>query len=331
MSRGSRMGKPWASLSPAEGERGPFLAHGLRMVIRAGSWKSRLLKSLAKGRARWLPLGRTPRLSQNSRAPAAPARVFTLIVIALGVAGGALLLPSCASWSGTVVAPVEIPGAHYMGDKACADCHGEIVRKFPASPHARVRFTGGDLSGQTGCESCHGPASKHVQDAAHRFIVNPGKNVTACFQCHLETRAQFGLPQRHLVIEGRMSCAQCHDPHGADILKPAGGPAMAQLNQTCAQCHREQTRPVVFEHQAMREGCTVCHNPHGSINRKLLTEPDANLCLRCHAQNQSLFAGSGTIFIGAIDHTTFLSRATCWAAGCHTAVHGSNVDPRLRY
>jgi hypothetical protein len=22
---------------------------------------------------------------------------------------------------------------------------------------------------------------------------------------------------------------------------------------------------------------------------------------------------------------------TCWTAGCHTAVHGSNVDPRLRY
>jgi hypothetical protein len=22
---------------------------------------------------------------------------------------------------------------------------------------------------------------------------------------------------------------------------------------------------------------------------------------------------------------------TCWTAGCHTAIHGSNVDPRLRY
>jgi hypothetical protein len=22
---------------------------------------------------------------------------------------------------------------------------------------------------------------------------------------------------------------------------------------------------------------------------------------------------------------------TCWTSGCHTAVHGSNVDPRLRY
>jgi hypothetical protein len=22
---------------------------------------------------------------------------------------------------------------------------------------------------------------------------------------------------------------------------------------------------------------------------------------------------------------------TCWTSGCHTAIHGSNVDPRLRY
>jgi hypothetical protein len=26
-----------------------------------------------------------------------------------------------------------------------------------------------------------------------------------------------------------------------------------------------------------------------------------------------------------------MARATCWAAGCHSSVHGSNVDPRLRY
>jgi hypothetical protein len=26
-----------------------------------------------------------------------------------------------------------------------------------------------------------------------------------------------------------------------------------------------------------------------------------------------------------------LQIGTCWAAGCHTAVHGSNVDPRFRY
>jgi hypothetical protein len=40
---------------------------------------------------------------------------------------------------------------------------------------------------------------------------------------------------------------------------------------------------------------------------------------------------SGQIYIGNTDHTGFLQMGTCWTAGCHTAVHGSNVDVRLRY
>jgi predicted CXXCH cytochrome family protein len=79
----------------------------------------------------------------------------------------------------------------------------------------------------------------------------------------------------------------------------------------------------------LREGCTTCHNPHGSINAKLLTQRDVNLCLRCHAQAP----GSSTtqVFIGNIDHTGFIRMGACWSSGCHTAVHGSNVDVRLRY
>ena len=130
-----------------------------------------------------------------------------------------------------------------------------------------------------------------------------------------------------------MNCVQCHDPHGMDSMKPAGGLSMARGNETCAQCHREQARPRVFEHPALREGCIVCHQPHGSINAKMLVERDANLCLKCHAQQPGPIpgAGTGTIYIGLEDHTTKLRMGTCFSAGCHTAVHGSDVDHRLRY
>jgi predicted CXXCH cytochrome family protein len=259
-------------------------------------------------------------------------RTAAIAVVPAAAICAALLLNSCSSVAPTVFAPPEIPGAHYVGNRACGDCHANYVRAFSSSPHARIHFARAEFSGQSGCESCHGPGSKHIEaGGGRRFITNPGKDPTACFNCHLETRAEFNLPQHHPVIEGHMNCVQCHDPHGMNIFKPAGGLAMARLNESCAQCHREQTRPVVFEHEAMREGCATCHNPHGSVNRKMLTDADSNLCLRCHAQNQGILAGTGAIYIGSVDHTTYLNRATCWAAGCHTAVHGSNVDPRLRY
>jgi predicted CXXCH cytochrome family protein len=254
-------------------------------------------------------------------------------LIVIGIMGGVLLLlNSCTTTFQLETSVPEIPGAHFVGNRVCFDCHTNYVRAFPSSPHARIHFARAEMTGESGCESCHGPGSKHVEvGGGRRLIINPGKDPAACFNCHSETHAEFNLPQHHPVIEGRMNCVQCHDPHGGDIFKRAGGLAMARLNESCAQCHREQTKPVVFEHEAMREGCATCHNPHGSINRKMINEADANLCLRCHAQNQGALVGSGSIFIGTVDHTFFLNRATCWAAGCHTAVHGSNVDPRLRY
>lgn len=241
-----------------------------------------------------------------------------------------LLVNSCSTMPRTVFAPPEIPGAEYIGNQACFDCHTNYVRLFPASPHARIHLPGVAKTGQSGCESCHGPGSRHVAAGGGRgrFIFNSGTDAAACFNCHLETHAEFSLPQRHPVIEGKIKCVQCHDPHGMDIMKPAGGLAMARLNDTCAQCHRDQSRPFVFEHEALREGCTVCHSPHSSINAKLLIERDNNLCLKCHAQQQS---APGRIFIGKEDHTDKLRLGGCWSAGCHTAVHGSNFNPHHLY
>jgi predicted CXXCH cytochrome family protein len=248
------------------------------------------------------------------------------VTLAIGVTG--VLFTSCTT-DQTVVAPLEIPGAHYVGNRACADCHADIVRKFAGSPHSRLHIENAAMTGQGGCESCHGPGSEHIHSGGQAsLIINPGKKPESCFQCHLDVESEFNLPQHHPVIEGHMNCVDCHDPHGGDIFKPEGGLAMARQNESCAQCHVSQTRPFVFEHEAMREGCTVCHNPHGSINEKMLIDNDPNLCLRCHSQVQS---ASGHIYIGGTDHTPLLQAGTCWTAGCHTAVHGSNVDVFLRY
>jgi predicted CXXCH cytochrome family protein len=233
--------------------------------------------------------------------------------------------------------PPAIEGATFVGNSACFECHTNISRVFPGSVHARMRSAHAELPGGTSCEACHGPASKHIQGGGGRgkFIVNPGRDPASCFSCHLDVHAQFSLPQHHPVLEGRMNCVQCHDPHGADIMKPARGLAMARLNESCAECHRDQSRPFVFEHEALREGCVVCHEPHGSINAKMLVERDNNLCLKCHAQQPGpsfgSIAGPGAIYIGREDHTDKLKLGGCWSAGCHTAVHGSNFSPHHLY
>jgi predicted CXXCH cytochrome family protein len=255
-----------------------------------------------------------------------------------GLVGGVIAtvaLLSCATVERTVVVTPEVPGAEFVGNRACFECHSNYTRIFPSSAHARIHVETAKQASPTGCESCHGPGSRHVAAGGGRgqFIVNPGKDAAACLQCHLDTAVQFRLPQHHPVFEGKMNCVQCHDPHGQDIMKPANGAGLglARADESCAQCHREQTKPVMFPHEALREGCTVCHAPHGSINLKMLIQPDPNLCLRCHAQVQGAGVPSGQLVIGAVNHTALISRGACWSSGCHTAIHGSDANHHFLY
>jgi len=268
------------------------------------------------------------------------ARRVRLLWCAGGAYALALTLFSCGTVDSNraIVAPPGVPGAQFIGTEKCANCHEEIVRDFSTATHARLKAPGANAP-NIGCESCHGPGSLHAQSGgAARLIVNPGKSPQACFACHLDVRGQFQLPHRHPVLEGRMTCTDCHEPHKGSVMK-GGGTSLAQRvhgggvafldeNDTCLQCHAAQRGPFVFEHEAMREGCTVCHSPHGSVNQRLLTERNQTLCLKCHFQQQTV---SNSILIGNVDHTFFLPRGTCWSAGCHEEPHGSNVTPFLRY
>src|SRR5262249_24231427 len=136
----------------------------------------------------------------------------------------------------------------------------------------------------------------------------------------------FSLNSHHPVPEGRMTCTDCHSPHKGSI-RTGSSTSLVSESESCLRCHAAQRGPFVFEHEVMRAGCTTCHTAHGSINAKLLTVRDSNLCLKCHFHQ----VNNGRILIGGSDHTLRLQIGTCWTAGCHEAVHGSRVNSSLRF
>jgi predicted CXXCH cytochrome family protein len=238
-----------------------------------------------------------------------------------------LLLISCVAVNRTMLAPPFIAGATFAGTKECSQCHEEQTSHFAGATHANLALADGKV-GATGCEACHGPGSLHVKAGGGKgTIVNPKKSPEACFQCHLDKQGEFSLANSHAVMNGKMSCSDCHDPHEGNAIKGTGASLEAE-NETCTKCHTAQKGPFVFPHNAMKEGCTACHAPHGSLNQKMLVARDANLCLRCHLD---VSTAPNSLVVGAGDHRSRLITGNCWSAGCHEAVHGSNGNKALRF
>ena len=275
----------------------------------------------------------TPNHARRSR-PLVPRRWVILTLVAALAGAGAVSTNSCTNAARTVVAPPQIAGATYVGTQSCAECHADYVRELGSSTHALLQPLG-DHAVEIGCESCHGPGSLHNDSAGERgTIINPSRDPSVCFGCHVGAKAEFALPYAHPATRGplghatvKMACADCHPPHAGSAVE-RGSDALLALNDGCVSCHAAQRGPFVFEHEAMREGCLACHQPHGSVNPALLTERNANLCLKCHMQPQ---LAENTLGIGGRDHAFFASQGTCSSAGCHEAVHGSHVSPSLRF
>lgn len=219
----------------------------------------------------------------------------------------------------------KLAGAKYVGTETCAACHEKEYKEFKLSTHSRINVKDAGEGVAEGCEMCHGPGSIHADNGGGQGnIINPRKNPEACFTCHSDKKMEFRLPYHHPVLEGKMSCSDCHNPHGQDV-RPWTATSENDINETCFKCHTDKRGPFVWEHDAIKEGCTVCHKVHGSINDKLLIARDSTLCLRCHAQ-------VNFPVIGDQDHWgTRLPQGTCFSEGCHEAVHGSNFTEPLRY
>lgn len=132
-----------------------------------------------------------------------------------------------------------------------------------------------------------------------------------CLSCHREQGAMFRSNSHHPLPEGRMTCADCHDPHGA-------GEDMhlsERAEELCVRCHPEKRGPFIYAHDmtGAGEGCLTCHQPHGSPNAKLVKLHGRGLCLQCHSDI-------------ATEPRHQLRPIACWSAGCHADIHGSQTN-----
>ncbi len=208
----------------------------------------------------------------------------------------------------------------------CLRCHSGDIGKL----HIRRSV---HLTGEIGCTSCH---SIHGSRGPGPLLAGDQRKV--CYGCHREIEARFNMPFRHRVNEGSMDCTDCHNPHGAEIAtwRTAHAPRMVSQalgnDLPCTKCHADKRGPFVHEHPPVRvEGCPACHNPHGSVNARLLNRPTAFvLCLECHNDVGGFGLGGDGIPSPSAWFHNLADPAFRDCVLCHSRIHGSNADPKLR-
>ena len=176
----------------------------------------------------------------------------------------------------------------------------------------------------TNCHSTHGgnPKLLNVQNPPIRpFVATtqvPQQEV--CFACHRDIRAQALRPSHHPIIEGKIKCTSCHNPHGALSPNMVNNESITEL---CRGCHADKRGPFMFEHPPVEETCMNCHTPHGARSAKLLRERPPNLCQDCHdaSKHPGTMYDARNAFAGSAPANRFFARA---CLNCHNEVHGSN-------
>ena len=207
-------------------------------------------------------------------------------------------------------------------DAVCMTCHAgnRHLSFWEAGKHAK-----NDVS----CTSCHNihDASKNLSVAGLTTTSRPIEADT-CGTCHRQVRNATNKQSHHPIIEGKVKCSDCHNPHGA------ASPAMVKhetINQQCFSCHADKRGPFLFGHPPVEENCLSCHTPHGSAHGKLLNEKVPNLCQDCHVtgRHPTAFYGSRqgwTVPETGAPNTAVSSRFIARGClNCHNSVHGSNA------
>ena len=244
--------------------------------------------------------------------------------------------------------------------RVCEACHGPGSLHVPRDDHKKreyltgfTREWGTPVDEQNAvCLSCHkGGERLHWEGSIHegaklacsdchnamaRFsatgLLRSASISETCQGCHAQQRAEFRKRSHMPLPEGKMNCADCHNPHGSatrPLLKADS------VNEVCYACHAEKRGPMLWEHAPVRESCLNCHNAHGSNHDKLLVAARPYLCQQCHtspaAHAGQLFRNDQTAqsaLNGGTQSPRMVGRS---CQNCHSQVHGSNHPSGARF
>ncbi|BBB33533.1 lipoprotein cytochrome c [Thermotomaculum hydrothermale] len=184
----------------------------------------------------------------------------------------------------------------------CLKCH--LDTDFADWPHTE-HFKNG-----VSCTACHKIHTKR----GNYGLKKEGDKL--CYSCHMDIKAKFNLPSHHPVKENKMSCLDCHNPHGGEEynLKTS-----ERKNDLCFKCHADKQGPFTYEHAPVVEDCTICHDPHGTLVNNLLKKTEPFLCLQCHH-----------VHFQIREHLDVRGIASSACTHCHPAIHGTDFPSTLK-
>ena len=208
-------------------------------------------------------------------------------------------------------------------DAVCMNCHA-------GNRHLAFWESGKHAKNEVACVDCHNVHGKTTKLAVAPFTTTSRPiQADVCGNCHKQVRNATMKPSHHPIMEGKIQCSDCHNPHGAIT------PVMLKhesVNQQCLSCHADKRGPFVFGHPPVEENCLSCHTPHGSVHGKLLNEKAPGICQDCHVTgrhptnfygaNQMFLKPDGTPNATASINTRAIERG---CLNCHNSIHGSNA------
>ena len=121
-----------------------------------------------------------------------------------------------------------ISGSHAVNHVRCMDCHQIHAEALKTAKSERIGF---DLAARGAL------VAATVSPETNAVIRSLSETNDACLKYHATQIAQMSMPYHHPLREGKMSCVDCHDPHGGP-----DGRNLKTANVNAARCESRRCR-----------------------------------------------------------------------------------------